>query len=175
VDYYEALKKEAGVDLHDASIDDLRKKAESLGIVPEPFAREGRLIDLIFKKTVRPKLVSPCFLVNPPVSIEPLAKRTAEDPKRVYRFQIMAAGTELGKGFSELNDPRDQRNRFEEQMRLREGGDKEAQMIDEEFIEALEYGMPPAAGFGVSERLFAVLMDRSIRETVAFPLLRAEK
>lgn len=175
VDYFEIFKKEAGMDLANVSVDELRKKAEELGLSPEPFAGEGRLIDLIFKKTARPKLIQPCFLVNPPVSIEPLAKRMEEDPSRVYRFQIMACGTEIGKGFSELNDPRDQRARFEEQMRLREGGDNEAQMIDESFIESLEYGMPPAAGFGVSERLFSVFADKPIRETVAFPLMRKEK
>ena len=101
-----------------------------------------------------------------------MAKRTLKDPARVQRFQIMAAGTELGKGFSELNDPLDQRKRFEEQMKLRESGDKEAQRLDEDFLEALEYGMPPAAGFGMSERLFAVLIDKPVRETVFFPLMR---
>jgi lysyl-tRNA synthetase class 2 len=93
----------------------------------------------------------------------------------VERFQIVAGGTELGKGFSELNDPVDQRARFEEQMKLRAEGDKEAQFMDEDFVEALEYGMPPAGGFGVSERLFAVLMDRPVRETVFFPLMRTKK
>ena len=87
----------------------------------------------------------------------------------------MAAGTELGKGFSELNDPLDQRARFEEQMKLRAAGDKEAQFLDEDFLAALEYGMPPAAGFGVSERLFAILMGKSVRETVFFPLMRPER
>ena len=115
------------------------------------------------------------FLIDPPVDIEPLAKRSAKDPGRVERFQIIACGTELGKGFSEANDPRDQRRRFEEQVKLREAGDKEAQRLDEEFLEALEYGMPPAAGFGMSERLFAVLMDKPIREIVFFPPMRPPK
>lgn len=87
----------------------------------------------------------------------------------------MAYGTELGKGFGELNDPIDQRARFEEQMKLREAGDKEAQQLDEDYVEAMEYGMPPAAGFGVSERLFAILADRSIRETVIFPPMKAKE
>jgi lysyl-tRNA synthetase class 2 len=87
----------------------------------------------------------------------------------------MAGGTELGKGFSELNDPLDQRERFEEQMKLRAQGDVEAQRLDESFLEALEYGMPPAAGFGFSERLFSVLMDKSIRETVYFPQMKRKK
>ena len=87
-------------------------------------------------------------------------------------MKIRGRGRERGKGFSELNDPMDQRARFEEQMKLRATGDKEAQMLDEDFLEALEYGMPPAAGFGISERLFAVLMDKSIRETIFFPLMK---
>ena len=172
VDYYTILKRESGIDLRLAKTDELRKKALSLGLTPEPNAGRGRLIDMIFKKTARPKLMEPCFLVDPPVDIEPLAKRLPNDQKKVARFQIMAAGTELGKGFSELNDPIDQRLRFEEQMRFREAGDKEAQMLDEEFLKALEYGMPPAAGFGMSERFFAVLMDKPLRETVIFPLMR---
>jgi lysyl-tRNA synthetase class 2 len=106
------------------------------------------------------------------VEIEPLAKRSEKDPRVVERLQIIAAGTELGKGFSELNNPIDQRKRFEEQMKLRAAGDKEAQRLDEEYLTAMEYGMPPAAGFGISERLFAVLMDKPVRETVIFPLMR---
>ena len=175
VEYYEIFERETGISLEGATEKELLAKAKSLGIAPEPFAGKGRLIDLVFKKAVRPLLVQPCFLINPPAAIEPLAKRMEEDPARVERFQIMACGTELGKGFSELNDPRDQRARFEEQMRLREGGDKEAQMFDEGFLEALEHGMPPAAGFGMSERLFAVFMGKPVRETTIFPLMRKEK
>ncbi len=129
------------------------------------------VVDLIFKK-IRHTLVQLCFLVNPPVDIEPLAKRLEPGSNRVARFQVVACGTELGKGFSELNDPVDQQARFEQQMSLREAGDKEAQRLDEDYIEAMEYGMPPNHGFGVSERLFSVLMDKPIRETVFFPILR---
>ncbi len=172
VDYYKIFKGKTGLDLNRVNRDELFKRAESEGLKPERNLGEGRLIDLLFKKLVRPSFIEPAFLINPPALIEPLAKRIPEDPKKVYRFQIMACGTELGKGFSEANDPLDQRERFEEQMRLRERGDKEAQRLDEEFLEALEYGMPPAAGFGVSERLFAVLMDKTVRETVFFPLMR---
>ncbi len=173
--YFELFKKHAGLDLKTATLEDLKRKARELKVEFAPNAGKGRLIDLVYKKTVRPKLVQPCFLVDPPVEIEPLAKRVPGQPWKVERFQIMAAGTELGKGFSELNDPIDQRKRFEDQAKLRAAGDKEAQMANEEFVEALEYGMPPAAGFGVSERLFAVLMDKPIRETVFFPLMREEK
>ncbi len=176
VDYVEAFKKaNGGLDPITADRAELLKKAKELKLEPEKGAGKGRLIDLIFKKTVRPALIQPCFLTNPPVEIEPLAKRHPENPAVVERFQVVACGTELGKGFSELNDPDDQRARFEEQMKLREAGDAEAQRLDEDFLEALQYGMPPAGGFGVSERLFAVLMDKPIRETVFFPLMRPKK
>lgn len=175
IDYYGIFKKYNAIDLEAASQERLQARARELGIAFEPKTGRGRLIDLIYKKTVRPNLVEPCFLVNPPVMIEPLAKRVPGKPDRVERFQIVALGTELGKGFSELNDPEDQLERFKEQMTLRAAGDTEAQMMDEDFIEALEYGMPPAAGFGVSERLFAILMDKPMREAVFFPLMKEEK
>lgn len=175
VDYVKEFQKKHRLDPLTASRDALVSKAKELKLDPEPHLGKGRLIDLIFKKTVRPDMLQPCFLLDPPVDIEPLAKRKALDPRRVERVQVIACGTELGKGFSELNDPLDQRARFEEQMKLREQGDKEAQRLDEEFLTALEYGMPPAAGFGVSERLFAVLMDKPVRETVIFPLMRPKK
>ena len=172
VDYYEVFKEKTGLDLRNISEKELKKYAEGEGIDAENHVGRGRLIDIVFKKKVRPYMIQPCFLVKPPVDIEPLAKRWPGDPNRVERFQIMAGGSELGKGFSELNDPIDQRQRFEEQTKLREAGDKEAQRMDEDFIEALEYGMPPTAGFGMSERLFAFLMDKPVRETVFFPLMR---
>jgi lysyl-tRNA synthetase class 2 len=172
VDYVDAFTQAADLNPLAATRDQLFAKAQKLGLKPEPGFGKGRLIDLIFKKTVRPQLLDPCFLVDPPVEVEPLAKRKPSDPRRVERMQVVAAGTELGKGFSELNDPVDQRARFEEQMKLRKAGDNEAQQLDEDYLQAMEYGMPPASGFGVSERLFAVLMDKPIRETVIFPLMR---
>jgi lysyl-tRNA synthetase class 2 len=176
VDYVEVFKKaNDGLDPIGASREELLKKVKALKLKADKSAGKGRLIDLIYKKTVRPMLIEPCFLIDPPVEIEPLAKRHPEKPGVVERFQVVACGTELGKGFSELNDPDDQRARFEEQMKLRAAGDAEAQFLDEDFLEALQYGMPPAGGFGVSERLFAVLMDMPIRETVFFPLMRAKK
>ena len=172
VDYVASFKKAVDLDPLTATDDELFSLAKNKGFGPERHMGRGRLIDLIFKKTVRPTLIQPCFLIDPPVDIEPLAKRHRKDPRRVERFQILAGGTELGKGFTELNDPLDQRQRFEQQAKLREAGDIEAQMMDEGFVEALEYGMPPTAGFGISERLFAVLMDKPVRETVFFPLMR---
>ena len=171
VDYYSIFKEKIGLDLNKATDQELLDKALSMGLEPDRSLSRGRLVDLLFKK-VRHTLVQPCFLINPPADIEPLAKRINSEPGKVARFQVVAGGTELGKGFSEANDPMDQRTRFEEQMKLRDQGDKEAQRLDEDFLEALEYGMPPTAGFGVSERLFAVLMDKPIRETVFFPSMR---
>ena len=169
----ELFKKYVGLDLTAATQSQLLKRAQELRLdqVDETTGR-GRLIDLVYKKLVRPHLIEPGFLINPPVDIEPLAKRLPEDPNRVERFQIVAYGTELGKGFSELNDPLDQEGRFTEQMKLRDAGDKEAQMYDEDYVTALKHAMPPTAGFAYSERLFAVLIDKPIRETVFFPLMR---
>jgi len=130
-----------------------------------------RLVDVAWKQ-VRKTLSGPGFLINVPVYMEPLAKKSAKNPRVVERFQVMIAGSEMGKGFSELNDPVDQAERFERQQQLREEGDEEAQMLDAEFVEALEYGMPPAFGFGVSERLFSFLEGVSVREGQIFPLMR---
>jgi len=174
VEYFEAFARETGIDLSsEVSVEDLRAKADDLGIAYEKSAGKGRLIDTIYKKTVRPKLVQPCFLVGHPIEVSPLAKADPDEPKKVLRAQVVAGGSELSNMFAELNDPQEQRRRFEEQAKLRAEGDPEAQMLDEGFLEAMEYGMPPAFGFGMSERLFAFLMNRSIRETVIFPAVRA--
>lgn len=171
-DYYEYFEKHVGISLAHAPLDALKKESKTLGLHVNPQAGRGRHIDALYKARVRPHLKDPGFLLDPPVDVEPLAKRTDYDSERVQRFQVVAYGTELGKGFSELNDPMDQRTRFEEQMRLRGSGDKAAQRIDEAYLEAMEYGMPPAAGFGMSERLFAVLANTSVREATLFPLVK---
>ncbi len=174
VDYFEVFKKHTGIDLNSAEAEELKAYADKNHITYENFAQKGRVIDLIFKKSIRPKLTTnkPIFLINQPIELEPLAKKDPKNPKVVQRLQILAYGSELGKGFGELNDPVDQEERFEAQMKLREAGDSEAQMLDKDYVEAMEYGMPPAAGFGISERLFSMLMDKSIRETVIFPLMK---
>jgi lysyl-tRNA synthetase, class II len=174
-DYFELFEKHTGLDLNTATEQELKSYASENNISYEDFAGRGRVIDLIFKKKIRIRpdvAMQPSFLINQPIEIEPLAKRDSENPKVVQRMQILACGSELGKGFGELNDPIDQRGRFQAQMDLREKGDNEAQMIDEDYLEAMEYGMPPLAGFGLSERLFAVLNDKSIRETVIFPPMK---
>lgn len=130
-----------------------------------------RGIDMLWKH-IRKSLSGPGFLVGVPSYLEPLAKRSPEDERIVERFQVLLAGSEMGKGFSELNDPVDQANRFAHQQGLRDQGDEEAQMADASYIEALEYGMPPAFGFGVSERLFSFLEGVSVREGQIFPLMR---
>lgn len=171
--YIELFLQHTGLDLLSCSNEALIAFAKSKDISIENFAGRGRIIDAIFKKIRRQIPTStPFFLVDQPIELEPLAKKHPNNPKIVQRAQIIAYGTELGKGFGELNDPQDQRDRFQAQQALREQGDKEAQMLDEDYVEAMEYGMPPAAGFGLSERLFAVLADKSVRETQIFPLMK---
>ncbi len=174
VDYTQLLNQEWGVKTEELSVIDLYQLAKKLGVKVEPNLGKGRLLDYLYKKTVRPKLIQPQFLINHPVEVEPLAKRVVGDSEKVQRMQILAMGSELGKGFSELNDPIDQKARFKDQMKLRKKGDLEAQMDDPEYVEALEYGMPPAAGFAYSERLFAMLVDKPIREMVFFPTMKPE-
>jgi lysyl-tRNA synthetase class 2 len=175
VDYFDAFQKAVGIDLgQEVSVDELQKKATELKIKFEKTAGKGRLIDLIYKKTIRPNLIQPCFLVGHPIEVSPLAKIDPKNPKKVLRFQIVAGGSELCNAFAELNDPIDQRERFEAQAKLREAGDAEAQMMDGDFVEALEYGMPPAFGFGMSERFFAFLQNKSIRETIIFPPMKTK-
>ncbi len=173
VDYFSEFKKETGVDLNgDVAVEELKKKAGELGVKYEKNYGKGRMIDTIFKKTVRQKLIQPCFVIGHPIEVSPLAKKDPDNPKKVRRVQIVAGGSELCNAFAELNDPMDQRARFLEQMKMREAGDEEAQMMDEDFVEALECGLPPAFGFGMSERLFAFLMNKSVRETVLFPPMK---
>ncbi len=174
LDYFELFQKETGMDLNVVSDADLLAKAQELKLKVEPGMGRGRLIDTIYKKTVRPNLIQPCFLVGHPLETSPLAKKDPANAKKILRFQPVAGGSELGNGFSELNDPVDQNQRFEDQMKMKAAGDKEAHTKDDDYVEAMEYGMPPAVGYGMSERVFSVLMNRSIRETVVFPPMKHE-
>jgi len=171
IDYTESIKKSMNVDISQASDEELKKKLESLGIDFSASDKRGRLIDLLWK-SVRKNVSGPAFLVGHPVEVSPLAKRMNDNQNFVERYQVILAGSEMGNGYSELNDPVDQAERFMKQQKMRDEGDEEAQMHDADFVEALEYGMPPVTGFGVSERLFSFLANKSIRETVLFPLLR---
>lgn len=176
-DYRQLMLERAGLDLDQyPTLESLVPKLKEKGIAPDPKLGRGRLIDQLYKKLVRPTLIQPCFLMDHPVDVSPLAKRHPGRPGYVQRFQPMFAGAEVGNAFSELNDPLDQRARFEEQARLRERGDAEAQRYDRDFVEALEHGMPPCAGFGVGiDRFFAIAAGaESVREVVFFPTMKPE-
>lgn len=174
-DYREVLKRETGIDALSIDLKEAEKKIKELKIDYDgKDSNLPRAVDVLWKYA-RKSISGPGFLVNVPVFLEPLAKRHPDDKDVVERFQVIIAGSENGKGYSELNDPIDQRERFEEQQALRDAGDKEAQMMDAEFVEALEYGMPPTCGFGVSERLFAFLANKPVREQQIFPLMKPEE
>lgn len=171
-DFTEIIKKITGLDVSELDLKKIVSKLEELNIdYDKKNLNINRVLDNLWKYC-RKQISGPGFLVNVPVVLEPLAKRRPENKNQVERFQIILAGSEMGKGFSELNDPIDQASRFEEQTKLRQAGDDEAQMNDTDFVEALEYGMPPTCGFGFSERLFSFLMNKSARETQIFPLLK---
>ena len=173
-DYEETIKKNTGISIYKSSEKEIKEKLKELGVDYDPKMSKWRLVDSLWKYC-RKKLAGPGFLTGQPVEVSPLAKRDPKDPRKVEQFQVILAGSELGNGYSELNDPLDQESRFSEQRKMKEAGDKEAQEHDESFVEALKHGMPPTCGFGVSERLFAYLVDKPIRETVIFPLMKPEK
>lgn len=171
-DYVAIIKEKTGIDIKTATLAEMEDKLKELKVEYDKAGfNENRATDNLWKYCRR-QIAGPGFLINVPISMEPLAKSCEDDPNYVERFQLILGGSELGKGFSELNDPIDQADRFMKQAKLREAGDEEAQMSDTDFVEALEYGMPPTFGFGVSERLFSFLMDKPIRETQIFPLMR---
>jgi len=171
-DFPKILEDQYGLDPLDTTVTDVQQALEKAGIEYDHNSiNVGRGIDLLWKK-IRKGMSGPGFLIHVPVDLEPLAKRSRTDLRVVERFQVILGGSEIGKGFSELNDPLDQRERFLHQQELRDAGDEEAQMADEDFVEALEYGMPPAFGFGVSERLFSVLANIDVREGQIFPLMK---
>lgn len=174
IDYTKTIREKLKIDILKASDKELADKIKELKIKTGKVLNRGRMIDALWK-SIRPTIAGPVFLINQPLEVSPLAKKCKDNPKLVERYQAIIGGTELSNGYTELNDPADQRERFLEQAKLRAGGDKEAQMNDEEFVEALEYGMPPATGFGMSERVFAVLSNKPVRETVMFPLVRPKR
>ncbi|KKQ42808.1 MAG: lysyl-tRNA synthetase [Microgenomates group bacterium GW2011_GWC1_37_8] len=174
INYTETINEKTGLDISSVNEQEVIRKLEELKIEYNKKDTKARLIDSLWKY-VRKGVAGPAFLVGHPVEVSPLAKRMEENPGFVERYQVILAGSEMGNGYSELNDPVDQAKRFSEQQEMRDKGDLDAQMHDEDFVKALEYGMPPTTGFGVSERLFSFLADLPIRETVLFPLLRPEK
>jgi lysyl-tRNA synthetase class 2 len=172
LDYRETILKMTGVDVMAADLKTVEMRLRELKVEYDSKGFNlARGIDNLWKYCRR-QIAGPAFLINEPLALSPLAKRSSAHPDIVERFHVLIAGSELGNGYSELNDPIDQANRFAEQQRLREGGDEEAQMTDNDFVEALEYGMPPTCGFGMSERFFSFLMNKSAREAQIFPLMR---
>jgi len=174
-DYTKIIQEMTGIDVLKDDLKNIEKRLQELGI---EYDKKGfnktRAIDNLWKYC-RKSIAGPGFLINVPVVMEPLAKRKKDERDLVERFQVILAGSELGKGFSELNDPYDQLGRFNEQASLRAHGDEEAQMTDLDFVNALAYGMPPTCGFGVSERLFSFFEDKPVRETIIFPLMKKKE
>lgn len=172
----QALQNYAGVSPEELTDDESAVRlAKQHGLELEPADRNrGKVLEKLFDRYVEPKLVQPVFITQHPVEISPLAKRNPKDPGYVNRFEPYIVTWEMANGFAELNDPMDQRRRFEEQLRLRELGDQEAQYMDEDFLEALEYGMPPAGGLGIGiDRMVMLFTDSpSIREVILFPHMR---
>lgn len=173
-DFETVIKENTGISIYESTREEVILKLNSENVEFDHDAPYWRLVDILWK-LVRKKISGPGFLVGQPVELNPLPKRLESDSRKVAQFQIILAGSEMGNGYSELNDPVDLKQRFKEQRDMAEAGDEEAHQYDAEFIEALEYGMPPAFGFGVSERLFSTLVDRPIRECVIFPLMRPIK
>ncbi|PIR85773.1 lysine--tRNA ligase [Candidatus Kaiserbacteria bacterium CG10_big_fil_rev_8_21_14_0_10_44_10] len=169
IDYVEEIRRQTSIDVLHSSKTEMESKLQELGVKYEGDNKE-RLTDTLWKYC-RKQISGPAFVINHPVLIAPLAKKV-EGREVVERFQPILAGSEIGNGYSELNDPEEQAKRFGEQQKLLEGGDEEAMMPDYEFVEMLEYGIPPTCGFGFGERLFAFLIDKPLREVQMFPLMR---
>ncbi|MCF7815595.1 MAG: lysine--tRNA ligase [Candidatus Pacebacteria bacterium] len=170
VDYTEEILKQTGINPNSASEDEIKIKLKELGVNYDGETKE-RLMDTLWKYC-RKNISGPAFLVNHPKLVSPLAKEVVGNQDATQRFQPLIAGTEVGNGYSELNNPIEQQVRFDVQQELLKSGDEEAMMPDSEFIEMLEHGMPPACGFGFGERLFAIFEDRPLREVQLFPLMR---
>ncbi len=177
IDYRDAVKEQTGVDLHAIrDVDELKVaiKAAGLGDDLDDTVSYAALVDLLYKRTVRPTLIQPCFLVHHPAELVPLARRSDEDGTRLDMFQVVVNGWEIVKAYSELIDPFEQRARLEEQVELRAQGDDETMMMEDDFIEAMEYGMPPMSGLGLGiDRFVALITDApTLRDVVLFPQMR---
>jgi lysyl-tRNA synthetase class 2 len=172
-DYATVIRDKYGIEVFDCTIEQVKDKLKENGLEVEKTENIARGIDKLWKK-IRADVEGPIWLINTPAFISPLSKADDKDPRFVQRFQAVIAGSELSNGFSELNDPVDQLNRFIEQQKMREAGDDEAMMLDIDYVEMLEYGMPPACGLGFSERVFWIFEGVTAREGVPFPQLKSE-
>jgi lysyl-tRNA synthetase class 2 len=178
VTFFGALQDETGKDFFGMDRDRLASEAKALGVAVDETMGEGKILDELFGEFVEPKLIQPTFVMDYPVSLSPLAKKHRDTEGLVERFEVIAGGKEICNAFSELNDPDDQRARFEEQVRLAKAGDDEApNAVDEDYLRALEYGMPPTAGIGIGiDRLVMLLTGQaSIKDVILFPHLRPEQ
>ena len=172
-DYAEVIHKHYNIDVYNTTIEEVAAKLKEHGLEVEKTDSIPRGIDKLWKN-IRKTVAGPVWLVNTPKFISPLSKTNPDNPQTVERFQPVIAGSELGNGFSELNDPIDQLNRFVEQQQMRDAGDEEAMMLDIDYVEMLEYGMPPACGWGFSERVFWIFEGVTAREGVPFPQLKSD-
>ena len=173
----EAIKEETGYDLEGKSEEEIREIANKLGIETDETMGKGKLIDEIFGETCEGKFIQPTFITDYPVEMSPLTKKHRSKPGLTERFELMVNGKELANAYSELNDPIDQEERFIEQMRLADKGDDEAMIIDQDFLRALQYGMPPTSGIGIGiDRLVMLMTGKTyIQEVLFFPQMRPEK
>ena len=178
LDWVDTLSDKLGVSIDDTDDDTLRATIVSKGVALESHEGRGSMLDTAYKQLVRPYIEQPTFLINLPTALSPLAKPMTDNPSRAERFSlVLGGGVELVNGYSELNDPALQRMRFEEQESLREAGDEEAQRIDTDYLEALEYGMPPTAGLGIGiDRLASLLTNStSLKEIILFPTVKPKQ
>lgn len=173
----DAIKDHTGIDISGMNENQLRDVCDELGIEHDNTMGKGKLIDEIFGEKAEGKYIQPTFIIDYPIEMSPLCKRHRDNPELTERFELMVNGKELANAYTELNDPIDQRKRFEEQLNLLEKGDDEAMFIDQDFLRALEYGMPPTSGMGIGmDRLTMLLTGQtSIQEVLLFPLMRPEK